>query len=328
MNIWTGFNSWEPWQFSGVDKEQRAQNVNMNMASYYKWFYQFVNIACSMFKWEGLPEGIDERQLEIWLLTRGYAILFYDEALKDDPQMRAPEGYAVLPGVASGQLDLYNIGTERRVYAPNGYQKELTPENSVLIFNNRIRTPEIFVYMLYAQRIADIDRTIDINTMNQKSPKLVRCEDSQRLTFKNVVMQTLGNVYSIFVDKNFNASSMDVLDLTVPFVGEDMDRLKRRYISECMTYMGVEGVNTDKKERLIGQEVLRGMGDVEAMRFTRLVEREQACERANEIFGLDLSVDYRSGIYIQTGNTKADLSPTTGMLSGQLSPEVGGYGNE
>jgi hypothetical protein len=101
-----------------------------------------------------------------------------------------------------------------------------------------------------------------------------------------------------------------------------MDRLKRRYVSEAMTYLGVEGVDTDKKERLIGQEVLRGMGDVEAMRFTRLVERQKAADEINQKFGLDVSVDFRSGIYIQTGESHNALSPSSGFLSGTENGEV------
>ena len=179
--------------------------------------------------------------------------------------------------------------------------------------------------MLYAQRIAEIDRTIDVNVMNQKSPKIIRCDDRQRLTFKNLAMQIIGNVYTIMADKNVDLKDIEVIDTTVPFVGEDLDRLKRRYKSEAMTYMGIEGVDTDKKERLIGQEVLRGMGDVEAMRFTRLTERQKAAEQINELFGLDVEVDFRSGLYIQTGETNDMLSPTTGMQSGETKSSPDDY---
>lgn len=307
---------WAPYLGGGTEKEVSANNLAMNQASYYAQLYKLLNIAISVFKWEGLPEGIDERQLELWLLTRGYAIFFKDEALMYDPLARAPEGYAVLEGTVSGPIDFYNLGIDRNVYSANGYNNNLTPDNSVIIFNNRLRTPEIFVLMLYAQRIAEIDRTIDVNVMNQKSPKVIHCDDSGRLTMKNFMMKVIGNVYTIFADKNLNTSAIDVFDLTVPFVGEDMDRLKRRYVSEAMTYLGIEGVDTDKKERLIGQEILRGMGDVEAMRFTRLVERQKAADEINQKFGLNVSVDFRSGIYIQTGESHNMLTPTSGMLSG------------
>ena len=314
----------------GMEKAPENLNVYMNMASYYAWLYRFLNIAISMFEYENLPEGIDVRMMELWLLTNGYCIFFKDDALKQDESNRAPEGYAVLQGVAYGQWDIYNIPKERRAYAPNGFQKELNEDNSTIIFSNQLRTPEIFILMLYAQRIAEIDRTIDVNVQNQKAPKVIRCDERQRLTWKNIAMQVDGNVYTIAADKNVDLKDLEVLDLTVPFVGEDLDRLKRRYISECMTFLGVEGVDTDKKERLIGQEVLRGMGDVEAARFTRLTPRQDAWKEINEKFGLDVKVKFKSGLYIQTGDSRQQLDPNTGMNT-QLSTienSTGYEGNE
>lgn len=316
-----------PWKL-GIENGPENENVYMNMASYYKELYTFINIATSMFEYKNLPEGIDERMMEMWLLCNGFCIFFKDDALREDPNGRAPEGYAVLQGAMRGPLDLYDLPTERMAYAPNGFQKELTEDNSVIIFNNRLRSPELFVYMLYAQRIAEIDRTIDINVQNQKTPKVIRCDEKQRLTFKNLVAQQQGNVYTIAADKNVDLKDIEVLDLTVPFVGEDLDRLKRRYKSEVMTYMGVEGVDTDKKERLIGAEVLRGMGDVEAMRFTRLTTRQQAWAEINDKFGLDVEVNFRSGLYIQTGETRTQYDPTSGMQTGTITGDIDntGYG--
>jgi hypothetical protein len=169
--------------------------------------------------------------------------------------------------------------------------------------------------MNYARRIAEIDRTIDVNVQNQKSPKVIRCDQRQRLTWKNIAAQITGNVYTIAADSSVDLKDLEVLDLTVPFVGEDMDRLKRRYVSEAMTFLGVEGVDTDKKERLIGQEVLRGMGDVEAARFTRLTPRKEAFREINDKFGLDIEVNFRSGLYIQTGDSRNQVDPTTGMVT-------------
>ena len=55
------------------------------------------------------------------------------------------------------------------------------------------------------------------------------------------------------------------------------------------------------------------MGDVEAERFTRLNARKQACEEINELFGLDVQVDFRSGTYIRTGATGNAMLESSGM---------------
>lgn len=299
---------WAPWK-RGLEKDKQNENVALNDASYTAWLYKFLNVALSVYEWEGLPAGIDQRQLEIWLLTRGYAIFFYDPALIEDTGKRAPEGYAVLEGVAYGEWDLYNIPNERRVYAPQGFQKSLDETNSVIMFHNQLRTPEIFTYELYARRIAEIDRTIDVNVMAQKTAKVIRCDDAQRLTWKNLAMQYDGNVYTILADKSVDLKDLEVLDLTAPMVSLDLDVLKQRYIAEAFSFAGVESVPPEKRERLVQSEVTGAMGGTEALRFSRLCARQAACEQINELFGLDVSVRFRGGTYITTTDLNADPRP-------------------
>lgn len=295
-----------------MEKAKENENLILNQATYDSWLYKFLNVALSVYEWEGLPAGIDQRQLEMWLLTRGYAIFFYDEALKDDTGKRAPEGYAVLEGVAYGEWDLYNIPNERRVYAPQGFQKTLDETNSVIMFHNQLRTPEIFTYEMYARRIAELDRTIDVNVMSQKTTKVVHCDDKQRLTWKNVMMQYDGNVYTIMGDKSIDLKDIEVLDLSSELVALDLDVLKQRYIAEALQFAGVESVPPEKRERLVSSEVTGAMGGTEALRFSRLCARQQACEEINRIFGLDVSVRYRGGTYITTTDLNNPIVPPEG----------------
>lgn len=299
--------SWFPWK-RGMEKAVDNENAMLNVATYNAWLYKFLNVALSVYEWEGLPTGIDQRQLEMWLLTRGYAIFFYDEALVDDPGKRAPEGYAVLQGVAYGEWDLYDIPNERRVYAPMGFNKELDETNSVIMFHNQLRTPEVFTYEMYARRIAELDRTIDVNVMAQKTNKVIRCDDRQRLTWKNLVMQAEGNVYTILADKSVDLKDLEVLDLSAELVALDLDVLKQRYVAEAFQFAGVESVPPEKRERLVTSEVTGAMGGTEALRFSRLCARQQACEQINDLFGLDVSVRYREGTYV-TGTDLDDPKP-------------------
>ena len=50
----------------------------------------------------------------------------------------------------------------------------------------------------------------------------------------------------------------------------------------------------NKKERLITDEVNRGLGGVFASRYSGLLSRRQACDQINEMFGLNISVEYRN----------------------------------
>ena len=73
---------------------------------------------------------------------------------------------------------------------------------------------------------------------------------------------------------------------------------------------------------------MSNMGDVEVSRFTRLNAREQACDKINEMFGLDVSVTFRSGIYVKAEGYGSQPSPVEGMQSGSTGNEGAGYHEE
>lgn len=63
-----------------------------------------------------------------------------------------------------------------------------------------------------------------------------------------------------------------------------------------LTCLGISNVSITKKERLISDEVERHMGGVVASRYSRLNAREQACDKINKMFGLNLSVEFQENI--------------------------------
>ncbi len=319
--------------FGGImqngNRSQEAENVLMNQNTYWMYLWRLLDLSMSVFEWRNLPKGVDPRMLEFWLMRNGFCVFFYDEDLKSSTlaENNAPEGYAVLQALINGPWDMYNYPTKRTAYAVNGLNVNLDETNSVLIFNDYLRVPIFPTLQLYAQRLAEIDRTIDVNVMNQKTPKIIRCNDKQRLTFKNIMMQAQGNVYWILGDKNIDLKDVDILDVTAPYVGNELQILKHQYWNEALTFLGVENVTTEKKERLVSNEVMSNMGDVEAQRFVRLNARKNACNQINELFELEVDCDFRSGIYIKADGYGAQNIATTGM-NPSVTPTQGGEGYE
>lgn len=279
---------------------------------------RLIDIALSVFKWENLPEGIDTRSVEWFLLCRGCAIFFYDEDMVGSED--APEGYAILPAIVNGGFDLYGYPKDRKAYSINGYNKELTEENSVLIYNNQLRFPMLPVISWFAQRITGCDMAIDMNVANQKVSKVGVVDEKTKLSIENILQQYDDGVGTILTTKNFNPNQITNLDLSAPFTAADVMAVRNQIFNQALTYVGVENVNTDKKERMVSNEVYGGMGAVEAQRFTRLVPRTDAAKKINEKFGLDIDVDFRSGVYIRTD--KEGTVPTAGMDDGDGNTSV------
>ena len=90
----------------------------------------------------------------------------------------------------------------------------------------------------------------------------------------------------------------------------------------------MQDVTTEKKERLISNEVMSNMGDVEAQRFTRLNARKYACDQINKLFGLDVNCEFRSGIYIKADGYGAQNIASQGMQPGDVPVPAGGYQDE
>ena len=233
-------------------------------------------MAVSRFEWKGLPDTVDTRYLELALLTDGKAVFFYDEVL----------GYLALRCAIGGQMSVYRIPLNRRAYAANGYQKSLTEKDSVIIFNNMLHTNSIYALEIYAKKLYNLDRAIEVNANAQKTPILVQCDENQRLTLKNAYMKFDGNEPVIYGDKNLNPNSLKVFQTGAPYVADRLFQLKTEIWNEALTYLGISNLNISKKERLITDEVTRNQGGIIASRFSIEEARKQGCKEIEKIFGL------------------------------------------
>lgn len=262
---------------------QFCESAYMNNRTYMQYYNRLTELALSMFEWKNLPETVDPRFLEMCLFSDGMCVFFQDEVL----------GYLSLQCMIGGNLNVYRIPNERRAYATNGYNRDLDGTNSVIIFNNYLHTNSMLDVEMFSKRLYNLDRAIDVNANAQKTPVLIQCDESQRLTMKNLYKQYEGNEPFIFGSKGLDANGLKVLQTGAPYVADKLYELKTQLWNEALTYLGISNINTVKKERMITDEVTRNQGGVVASRYSRLESRRQACRQINEMFGLDIWVDYR-----------------------------------
>ena len=259
------------------------ESERLNNAVFTQYYNRLTELSISMFEWTNLPESVDPRFLELALFADGMSIFFKDDVL----------GFLCLRCMVGGTWDVYNVPETRTAYATNGYQNRLNRENSVIIFNNALRTGSRLDVEVFARRLWDLDRTIDVNAKAQKTPILISCMENQRLTLKNLYMKYEGNEPFIFGDKNLTPDSLQVLHTDAPYIADKIQALKTQIWNEALTCLGISNVSYQKKERLISDEVIRNMGGVIANRYSRLNARRQACEEINKMFGLDIWCEYR-----------------------------------
>ena len=279
------------------------ESAVLNNATFRQYYDRLVELSISMFEWTNLPDTIDPRFLELTLFADGNAVFFKDEEI----------GFLALQNIIAGPLDVYRIPIHRRAFSVNGYSKDLNNKDSVIIWNNALHKNSMLDVQMFAKRLYNLDRAVDVNANAQKTPILIVCEESQRLTFENLYKEYQGNAPVIKGDKGLNPDAFKVLKTDAPFVADKLYQLKVQIWNEALTFLGISNINVTKKERLITDEVTRNLGAIIANRYSRLNARREACKQINRMFGLDIWCDYREDYQevVAVENETTDEEPAT-----------------
>lgn len=278
-------------------KNKRWQSAYMNDKQFNYYYEQLEQMACAIYRWENLPPAIDVRFLELTLFNRGMALFFWDEEYAN---------YFATQGAPSGHYNMYNNPLEYIAFGANGFHRNLEAKDCVPIWNNYLRRPDINAMQIYARRLADIDRTIDVNLAQQKTPIIVSTPESQRLTVQNLMKQVSGGEPIIIGnDGLMDSIGIDYINIDVPYNVDKLLESKQQVWSEIMTYFGIENTNIAKAERVQAAEVKANNGQINANRLIRLNCRREACKQINMRYGLDVWVDYNIDISSSVYNALA-----------------------
>lgn len=274
----------------------------VNDKTYFDYLERFKRIALTMFEWVNLPESMNERYLEECLYYKGQASLLYDSKYGYINTQCASNGYINIYGLPSS-LNCYSFDyqTDRKLYT--GLPSEEEKENScILVMNNYERIPTAYSIELFAYRLYEAQRTCDVNIKAQKFPVLITIDEKQRLTMENLYEQYQGNKPVIFGDKNsLQEGVLKVLNTEAPFVIDKITDYKKEIWNECLTFLGINNLEVNKKERLITDEASSNNELVNLNLEAMLVPRQKACDEFNKLFGLTgdkkISVRVRSDLH-------------------------------
>lgn len=261
----------------------------INNKTYIDYLDRLKLLAISLFKWKGLDDVAGfgaSRFLEMSLYDNGRACFLKDEKL----------GYLALKVNPSDKLNVYNL-PEKVMAWSIGYNRTLPFDNVVYIMNNELELPTSRTLSLFAYRLYETERTIDTNLIAQKTPILIEGDTKTILTLKNVYMQYSGNTPFIFGNKQFDISNkLNVLKTDAPYLIDKLELHKHEIWNEALTYLGIDNANTDKKERLITDEVESNNDLISYYLNCFYKTRKQACDLINERYGLNIEIELNKEI--------------------------------
>lgn len=263
------------------------ESLFMNNITYLEYLDRLKELAITSIEWEGFPDTIDVRFLELQLFDSGKVIYFNDEVVGD----------LCLCMSNQSSLDVYGNPVLRRAYSPyNNYTKLLKPSNSVIIWDNYLHTRSYDTISRFARMLWLLDMIMLVNVNAQKTPVIIQSTEKQKSTLLNLYKEYAGNMPFIFADKNTSLNDIKALSTQAPFLADKIYDTKVKIWNEALTYLGISNVSYQKKERLISDEVLRSQGGTLACQNIRLKPREIAARQINKLFGLNVSVKYSENL--------------------------------
>lgn len=243
------------------------------------------SMCMSRFKWEGLPDSIDERYLELTLLQQGLCVFYFDEEY---------DRFLALKANASGMVNMYDNPTSFTVIGNSMVNKTLAGNDCVPIWANIYRYPEWDLIIKYAERLSNVETTIDQNIRAMRTPFIISANANDKLTVQNAYKQIVEGQPVVIGTESFGPedimNKIQLFTTSLPHgVLSEVHSARSRIMNECLTMLGIMNTNTEKKERMVVEEATGSAGNVLAMRAIYMRQREIACEQINKMYGLNVS---------------------------------------
>lgn len=310
----------------------------INNETYIDFLNRLKIIALSMFEWVNLPKTMDAIWLEKCLYYNGQASFLKDKNY----------GFINTNCCSNGNINIYGLPTSLNCYS-FGYSSnrklytglieglsDLQQLNRqyfecILVRNNWEREPTSVSLELFALRMYEAERSSDVNVKAQKTPILIFTNEKQRHSMLQLYNQYEGNQPFIFGDKsNFGTDSVQSIKTDAPFVTDKLQEYKKEIWNEALTFLGVNNIMIDKKERLITDEANSNNEVTNLFLQSRLAPRQLACDQFNEKFGFkdtknEISVRVRSDLHniIKNAQSVVNSYKTLDELENNLNNKEG-----
>ena len=265
-------------------KDLTTEAMIRNNKTYLDYYDRLKLLSTSLFKYDGLDEIFGfgaSRFLENALFEKGRAVF-----VKDDTK-----GYMVCNVNPESSLNIYNLPTKIRAWNI-GYSKTFDLDDVVYIMNNEAQKPTSSTIELFAYRLYDVQRTMEVNLEAQKTPVAIETDDKGVLTAQNAYMQQSGNMPVIFVNKDMDlGKKFNVMKTDAPYLLDKLTLYKHEIWNECMTFLGINNANTDKKQVVLTSEIESNNDLINFYLNCFYEPRKRAIDSLNEKFGLDIKID-------------------------------------
>ena len=288
------------------------QAGNVQQAEYMMYRQWLHTMALNRFKWLNLPASVDERFLEWVLFHNGMATIACDPATPSVPMG--------MQAVMQGSPNCYNNMSAWMALGANGIKVfNCTPQTGVVIYDNAYRNPIVSSLDIIAQRLSNLDRTMDVNLGAQRKPVLFCAPQTKVNDIVNLYRQVeTGEPVVIGYDslKDLVDKGVSSIDPKVPLIVPELTVVQTYIMNQAYRLMGIPTID-EKRECLISDEVNSQSNPSDLMALDPLTARRKACKEWNqlhpELEPIDVvwrsdnesdNYDYKNNLMIQNDGDK------------------------
>lgn len=261
------------------------------------WADTFLNMLCSMFDFDGLPDTVRTEFLMAYNIMLGESAIWYSPKNKYYTASYCQRAGA--PNSNGEGIDLICTTANGDNVIFKDFENPESPDyNKVVRFkNNEFHTPD-FIFQDFAERIAEICKSLKHIVINCRYTPVIAVRDS---VVKKIVEQALkeNNVGEVqVVTSGFNLddeNDIKVLNITDPTLSDKIQYLFKAFddtLRDFFTLYGMDTMGAGKMAQVTVEEVNKGANSTMIIPMLRKSLLEKGIKECNEKFGWNASVKF------------------------------------
>ena len=149
--------------------------------------------------------------------------------------------------------------------------------------------------MWYVERIADVENTIDINLFAHKLPRLVVCSPEDRERVADIMEAIERGEKKLFLEAEDYQAIKNVLEAGgSSYIIDKLYTYKQNLENELLSFLGINNVAVEKKERLITDEANSNNQLINDSSDCFLDSLKNFCDEINTVLDYNISVEANS----------------------------------
>ena len=268
------------WYYNFLNPDHKMR-VDLLRNNNFDWRYlnDIVNTRVSMWHYEGLPGELTSEIIETALMFRNHLCLVKSLGLQE-----VVLGYYTW----SGKMSLYY--KPKRVFvkslAGNVPLGEFDWNDLVLVRDSPMDIIPFICVLEYIDKINNIERAMMLLVEHSALPLVLTGPKKQANALREQAKR-LGHKEPFVIGDDEIATDVKQYDIRLLINPLDLYDLKKKYINECTSSLGIYSVE-EKRERIVTQELVNQNDYTDFIYNKSNNERKRWVEEANKKFGLSI----------------------------------------